>query len=187
MSPTEAEFEAIWEATEPRFGYSRNRGLIFLYIALLGAFWAYWGASVMSGGLDLVLGILGGLFLAVTVFVVFNVIYWRHFARVSGVLCTPKALVWRNGQQTHAKPWSEIDFEQLGLTDVDLSAKKYEYALNVGGAKLYLYRAHIRMRNMEIFMGLMLKALKDAGRIGGSEDGRKKNKTNRQQRRRRGK
>jgi hypothetical protein len=176
LSPTDADFDAAWGATEPRFSYALNRGLILLYMVLLGAFWVYWAVSVARGGLDLVLGVVGGLFFVVTVFVGFNILYWRHFARVSGALCTDAGLLWRHGRQTFSAPWAEIDFETLGLTDVDLSGKKYEYALNVGGKKLYLYRAHIRMRNMEIFMGLLLRALKDAGRIGGPENDAKPRK-----------
>jgi len=161
---TTSEFEATWQQSEVRFPYALNRGLLILYGGLLTGFWAYWAVSVVNGGLDLVLGIIGAIFGAVSVFVVGNIMYWRHFARFSGAICTENDLIWRQGNLVCRVPWNEVDFDALGLTDFDPNTQKYEYFWNVGGKKLYLYRAHVRMRSMEIFMAVALKALKDHGR-----------------------
>lgn len=161
---TTKDFEATWQVSDIRFPYALNRGLLLLYGGLLAGFWSYWAVSVLNGGLDLVLGILGGIFACVSMFVIFNVMYWRHFARFSGTICTDDALLWRQGNNAWILQWSEIVWDDLGLTDFDQKTQKYEYFWRVGGKKLYLYRAHVRMRSMEVFMAVALKALKEAGR-----------------------
>lgn len=164
---TTEEFETAWNQEEEgrRYDYVLNKGLFILYGVLLTAFWTYFLLTVGRNGLDLVLGIFGAISGCVTGWVVVTVLYWRHFGRKSGAICGEERLIWRNGDSVFAAEWREIDFEALGLTDVDLSHPKYEHYLTVEGARLWLFRPHVRMRELQTFMGAVLLALQQAGRI----------------------
>lgn len=171
------EFDAAWKAADgPRFDYTLNRGLLVLYALLLGGFWLFFGLTVAARGGDLVLWVVGGLFALVSVFVVYNVIFWRHFKRLSGVVCEDDRIVWRNGRNVYAARWVEVDFDELGLTNVDLGARKYEHFLNIAGKKLYLFRPHVRLRELEEFMGYVLLSLQKHGRIAAEPSKKKKKK-----------
>lgn len=161
------EFLTAWKDAGPdqKFGYELNKGLMILYGVLLTLFWGYWFITVLSGGLDVALGVIGGVFVAVSAWVFWTTIYWRHFARESGVLCEDSRLLWRQGTSAWAAEWKDLNLDSLGLVDVDLAERKYEHFMRVGEQKLALYRPHVRMRDMELFMGTVLIQLKNNGGI----------------------
>ena len=160
------DFEAVWSRSDEfRYGYLLNRGLLTLYGVLMAAFWGYWGISVSQGGLDVPLTVIAVVFGCVTVFLGFNILYWRYFGRLSGVICEEDRLLWRHGNQIFSVSWTEVDFETLGLLDVDLSTPKYEHFLTVGTEKLYLFRPHVRIRELETCLGTILSKLKAHGCI----------------------
>ncbi|MFT7621727.1 MAG: hypothetical protein ACI9WU_000892 [Myxococcota bacterium] len=172
-TPESSEFEQAFEAAgDAGFVYQLNRGLLGLYGGLLGAFWLYFLIVVLRDGFDLGLTIVGIILGGVTSFVLFNLLYWKRFVRVSGVVSTDDRILWRHGEKLFAVAWQDIDFDDMGLTDASLGDRKYEHFLNLGGAKLYLFRPHIRMRGMETFLGSLLIHLKEKGRI--PEDGKNK-------------
>lgn len=168
------QFESAWDsAPQSRFSYELNMPLMILYAVLLTGFWCYWTLSGMMGGFDIVLILMGAMFGCVTVWVLFTVIYWRRYGRMSAVVCTEDDLIWRHGDTLAQIPWRAIDFDSLGLFDVDISERKYEHHLKIGDLKLYLYRPHVRMRNMEGFIQHVLLNLKSHGRIPQSKSPKK--------------
>ncbi len=160
------EFETAFSAADDgRFVYQLNRGLLGLYGVLLGAFWVYFLVVVLRDGFDIPLIVLAVVLGGATGFVFVNLMFWRRFVRVSGVVNTDDRILWRQGDKLFACRWEDVDFDALGLTDASLGDRKYEHWLTVGGARLYLFRPHVRMRNMEAFLGALLIHLKAAGAI----------------------
>lgn len=180
---TEAQFEEAWEAAgDYRYVYVLNRGLLFLYGGLLSAFWIYFLITVLRDGFDLGLTVVCVVLGAVTGFVFVNTVYWRRYARVSGVVCDTERIWWRQGEKIHGCRWEDVDFDALGLTNLDLGEKKYEHFLTVAGKKLFLFRPHVRLRNMEQFMGSLLVQLKSRGLIPQQAGGRRKPKKRKKKR-----
>lgn len=172
------EFEAAWDSSpDTRYSYVLNMPLMMLYAVLVSGFWCYWSISGVMGGFDWVLIAMGLMFVCVTGWVAVNVLYWRHFNRMSAVVITSEQILWRHGKEAWARPWKEIDFDTLGLLDVDISERKYEHHLVIGGEKLYLYRPHVRMLKMEEFVQHLLLNLQANGRMPkGKNDGKRKKK-----------
>ncbi|HIA04892.1 MAG TPA: hypothetical protein EYN66_23855 [Myxococcales bacterium] len=177
---TISDFEQSWNNNpEHRYSYELNKGAMILFSLLLGGFWSYWAITTIANGFDMVLTVLGSLFILVTLYVLFMVLKWRHYGRLSGAICEDSRLVWRTSNNVFVAPWSVLDLDGIGLLKVDMSQNKYEHSLSIHGHPLYLFRPFVKMRHYEVFIGDVLLRLKAHGRIESQTKQKKKKKVNR--------
>ena len=115
--------------------------------------------------MTLTLGIVGGLVGFVSVFVIYNMLYWRHYARVSGIVITPQTLVWRNGRSAWSVSWGEINFESSGLTDHAIGSQSFEHHLTIQGNRLDVTRLHVELPRIREFMATFLQKMVQHGQI----------------------
>lgn len=166
MSTGKSEFAESWRAApEHRYGYELHTPMVVLHGVSLGAFWVTWGLIVTFHGLQGANLGVGIAFLVITAWSAAILLRWKHFVRVSGVVCEEDRLVWRHGSKAYAAPWRELDFDGIGLLSVDPKRDAYERFLTIGGERLTLFRPYVRLREMERFFGDLLLHLKAHGRL----------------------
>ena len=171
---TVSDFESSWKDNpEHRYGYELNKGALFLFTMLLGGFWTYWAITVMAGGMDIILTVLGSVFVVVTIYILVMLLKWRHYGRLSGAICEEQRLVWRSSNEVFMASWPSLDLDGIGLLNVDMSESKYEHSLSIHGNPLYLFRPFVKMRRYEVFIGDVLVRLKSHGRIHAKSDQKK--------------
>ena len=164
---TTDEFETAWlEADRSnRFRYRINRGVIRLYSFLFGLFWAAYGLTVWGKGLSFVLGSVGAVVAVVFVFAIYNIMYWRHYARVSGIITTSTQLIWRNGRTAWSITWTDVDFDASGLTNHSIGTQAVEHHLSIRGKRLDVARMHVEMPRIREFMATFLQRMVESGQI----------------------
>jgi hypothetical protein len=169
------EFEAFWLRSDrdERFRYRINRGVVRLYSFLFGLFWVAYILTIWGKTLTLMLGIVGVLVGLVSVFVIYNMLYWRHYARVSGIVITDKNLIWRNGRTAWSILWRDIDFESSGLTDHAIGSQAVEYYLSIDGKRLDVTRMHVEMPRIREFMAVFLQQMIKHGQLQGQASPKK--------------
>ena len=167
MSDDTTDYAEAWRAAAPehRYVYEMHTPMIVLHGVALGAFWITFAVIVAKNGLSGPNLWVGIGFLVVTLWSAAILLRWKHFVRVSGVVCEDDRLVWRHGNKAMAAPWRDLDFDGIGLLSVDPKRDSYERFLTVGGERLYLFRPYVRLRTMEIFFADLLLHLKAHGRL----------------------
>ncbi len=169
------DFEIAWKASaENRYGYEVNRPPFIVVGLLLAGFWSYLLVSILSTGLDMTLGIIGGITIVITVYLLVLLLRWRHFGRLSGVICKKEQLMWRHINESYVANWNELNFDGIGLLNLESSSSQYEQHLTIGEQKLFLFRPFVRLRHLETFMGEVLIRLEQHGGL----PTKKRNKTN---------
>ena len=157
------KFEQAWrESPENRYGYQLNRPPFIVVGVLLASFWGYWWVTLFTRGFHIPLLIIGAILLFVSFYVGWLLLVWRHFGRVSGVVCSDEKMLWRQGNESYSAPWRELTFDSLGLLKAE-QASRYEQYLNVGDQKLFLFRSFVRLRHLESFVGELLKRIEAHG------------------------
>jgi len=161
------DFEALWVESDrsDRYRYRINRGVVKLYAFLFGLFWTVFILTVWGKQLTLTLGIVGALIGFVSVFVIYNMLYWRHYARVSGILITAEHLIWRNGRSAWSIPWKDVDFDSSGLTDHAIGSQAIEHHLLIHGKRLDVARMHVELPRIREFMAAFLQRMVQHGQI----------------------
>mgnify|MGYP001598165063 CR=1 FL=1 len=167
--PIPAEtFRAAW-AAEParRYGYGLNPRVFWLYAVLVSAFWTTWGVQVARDGFDAGLVFVGIVFTAVSLWVAVLVTTWLMIRARSGVVCARDRLIWRYANRCFAVPWQELDVDRLGL--VDRMPEEDRWTLRILNQPLPLIGPHLRLKNLDIFLTMVLLTLEENGRLAGPE------------------
>ena len=160
------DFESAWQsAGKYRFGYELNRPPFVVAGLLLVGFWIYLLISIASVGLDLPLSIAGMISLIVSGYLGLTALRWRHFGRLSGVICQEDRLLWRQVEEAYFVQWKDLTFDGIGLLNAEKSDNKYEQFLTIGDKKLFLFRPFVRIRHLETFIGEVLIRLEQHGGI----------------------
>jgi len=158
------DFEKAWQSNpEHRYGYEVNRPPFIVVGVLLAGFWSYLLVSILSTGLGLALGVVGGITTGISGYLIFLLLRWRHFGRLSGVICQTELLMWRQVNESYVANWSELNFDGIGLLSLESSSNQYEQYLTIGKQKLFLFRPFVRLRHLETFMGEVLIRLEQHG------------------------
>ena len=162
---TVPRFTTLWaEHPAATYPYSLNPRALLLYFVMLVGIWGFWTYEAATEGIDVAVGAVGGLFALVTIGAFVNLGYWLVVRSRSGVICTPAFLAWRDNNAAYQVPWAEVDFDELGLTNLQ-AYRSEEFNLTVRGHTLCIYKPHLRLRNTELFLGALFQFLKAEGRI----------------------
>lgn len=158
-------FATLWaEHPAATYPYSLNPRALLLYFVMLVGIWSFWSYEAATSGIDIPVGVVGGVFALVTIGALVNLGYWLVVRSQSGVICTPAFLAWRDRGAAYQVPWSEVDFDELGLTNLR-AFRSEEFNLTIRGRTLCIYRPHLRLKNTELFLGAVFQFLKAEGRI----------------------
>ncbi len=158
-------FTSLWaEYPAATYPYSLNPRALLLYFVMLVGIWSFWSYEAATSGIDVPVGVVGGVFGLVTIGALVNLGYWLTVRSRSGVICTPAFLAWRDRDEAYQVPWAEVDFDELGLTNLR-AYRSEEFNLTIRGRTLCIYRPHLRLKNTELFLGAVFQFLKAEGRI----------------------
>ncbi|MBT9559871.1 MAG: hypothetical protein IV100_27825 [Myxococcales bacterium] len=162
---TVERFAALWaEHPASTYPYSLNPRALLLYFVMLVGIWSFWSYEASTSGIDVPVGVVGGVFGLVTIGALVNLVYWLRVRSRSGVICTPTFLAWWDRDEAFQVPWTEVDFDELGLTNLR-AYRSEEFNLTIRGRTLCIYRPHLRLKNTELFLGAVFQFLKAEGRI----------------------
>ena len=152
-----AEFEAAWDASEQhRYGYALNRRVAVTLLALILLCWSVLVIVIVGQGFAWPYAVVGFGFAVLTVYAGMVLLKWRGFTRLSGVICSEDRLMWRDPDGCFSVGWRELDFDTIGLLDMDMTSNQYEHYLRLGDRRLYLFRPFVSLRRLEQLMGEVL-------------------------------
>ena len=160
------EMREAWENAPDthRFQYRSNRIVFALLLGQLGILWAlfsYTAWSVHSWDINLsAFSLVYGIYSA---FIVIQVMRWRTFVLLSGVVFSGSTLYWSTGSSEYRAKRARLDPEKMGLTHTE-TWNRFEASLQVQTVdgkeeKLFLYRPFAYMDNLEGFMEKVLEKL----------------------------